>query len=155
MSLIGAITSMASPVQKLVTSFSPLPATPPPPPAPNTAALAAEALKKDLAALLKLLAEGNMAEAKVAVAQLAGDLKAQKAQDSKSGGNSTSGSAVNSSSPASAANSPGSPSSALDTLVGSLSASLAKGGTSTALQDLTDYLLKTGEASGTLLKTAA
>jgi hypothetical protein len=154
LSLIGSISSISAPVQKLfnASSIPTVVSTPSAPPAPTTAELAAAALKKDMAELLKVLSSGNLAQAKVELAQVTADLKTQKAQDPSTSSDSTTGGSTTNSATAGEANSPAS---ALDTLVTSMTASLASGGTSGALQDLKSYLIQSGEGSGNLLDAAA
>ena len=103
---------------------------------PTTTATAT--LTKDLAALLKDLASGNVADSKTAIAKVQQDLKAQTTSDPNSSSTSTS-----STSP-------------LDTLFNQISASLnSTSSTSGSLQDLATYLIQNGQGTGNVVNTTA
>jgi hypothetical protein len=90
---------------------------------------AATQLTKDLAALLKDLASGNVDESKTTIAKVQQDIQAQSASDS---------------------------SSPLDNLLARISSSLnSTNSTSASLQDLDTYFLQNGPATGNVINTTA
>ncbi len=95
------------------------------------------AISKDLEALLKALASGDVASAKADLAKLKDELKKQDAAGSTTG--------------TSASSTP----SALDKLVAKLSDDLNAGSTDDALGDVAGYLVRSGLAAGNLVNTSA
>jgi hypothetical protein len=107
-------------------------------------------LANDLAALLKSLGSGDVNGAKAALQKVEADLQAQKPS------NATASSAASLSSTSSTSNSSSSQSSnPLTNLLNQLSNALNSGDSNTALQDLTNFLLTTGQGTGSGVNVTA
>lgn len=106
---------------------------------------ASGSLATDLAALLKSLGSSDVNGAKAALAKVEADVKAEgSSASSSSGSNSTTGSTSGSQS-----------TNPLTKLVNQLNTALNYGDTSGALQDLTTFLLNTGQGSGSVVNASA
>ena len=99
--------------------------------AAEVAAETAKNLSSDMASLLKDLNSGSTAKAKADAAKVTTDLQTQEA--------------------ASSTKTP----SPLDSVIASVSSSLSSGSVQGALQALSNYLIQSGQGTGTLLNTTA
>jgi hypothetical protein len=106
-----------------------------------------DTLATDLASLLKALGSGDVNGAKAALTQVEADLQAQN-------GNSPTASTPSSASTSSTSGSSQS-TNPLTNLLNQLSTALNFGDTSSALKDLTSFLLTTGQSSGSAVNVTA
>jgi hypothetical protein len=131
------------------TATGPVPGATPDSSTTSTASTSASGpLATDLAALLKSLGSNDVNGAKAALAKVEADIKADgsstSSSSSTSGSNSTTGSPSGSQS-----------TNPLTNLLNQLNTALNSGDTSGALQDLTTFLLNTGQGSGSAVNTSA
>ena len=108
-----------------------------------------DTLATDLASLLKALGSGDVSGAKAALTQVEADLQAQNANSPTASTPSSSSTSSTSSSSSSQSTNP------LTNLLNQLSTALKSGNTSSALQDLTSFLLTTGQSSGSAVNVTA
>lgn len=108
-----------------------------------------QTLANDLAALLTSLGSGDVNGAKTALKKVEADLQAQNSNSSTTPAPSSSSTASTSGSSSSQSSNP------LTNLLNQLSSALNSGDTTSALQDLTSFLLMTGQSSGSAVNVTA
>jgi hypothetical protein len=106
-------------------------------------------LATDLASLLKALGSGDVNGAKAALTQVEADLQAQNSNSSTASAPSSPSTSSTSSSSSSQSTNP------LANLLNQLNSALNSGDTGSALQDLTNFLLTTGQSSGSAVNVTA
>jgi hypothetical protein len=116
---------------------------------------ASQTLANDLASLLTSLGSGDVSGAQAALKKVEADLQAQ-GSGSSGASNPSSSSTSSTSSASSTSSSSGSQSTnPLTNLLNQLSSALNSGDTNSALQDLTSFLLSTGQGNGSAVNVNA
>jgi hypothetical protein len=108
-----------------------------------------DTLATDLASLLKALGSGDVSGAKAALTQVEADLQAQNANSP------TASTPLSSSTSSTRSSSSSQSTNPLTNLLNQLSTALNSGNTGSALQDLTSFLLTTGQSSGSAVNVTA
>lgn len=107
-----------------------------------------DTLANDLAALLQSLGSGDVSGAKAALKKVEADLQAQNSANAATSSNPSSSSTASTSSSSQSSN-------PLTNLLNQLSSALNSGNTNSALQDLTNFLVTTGQGTGAAVNVTA